>query len=115
MADSFDILGRIDLTTTRALTAAERVEHDRAKLREAAIEFESLFIKQMLDSMRNTRNKENRLVDGGMTEDIFEDMLYTEYSRTMARNGSIGLARIIEDQLSRRAEAALVSPSEAYK
>jgi flagellar protein FlgJ len=72
--------------------------NDRDKLREAATEFESLFVKQMLDSMRQTLHKEDNLLGGGMAENIFEDMLYTEYSRLMTKSGDFGIARAIVNQ-----------------
>lgn len=67
-------------------------------LREVAQEFESLFLKQMLDSMRSTLNEENRLVDTGMAGEYFEDMLYEEYSKIMAKRGTFGIAELIVDQ-----------------
>lgn len=69
------------------------------KLREVSLEFEALFVEQMLDSMRQTVHRENDILDGGMAEDIFEDMLYQEYSRIMAKTGSLGLADIVYDEL----------------
>lgn len=71
---------------------------DRERLEAAARDFESLFIKQMLDSMRNTLNSEDRIVKSGMAGDIFEDMLYDEYAVLMAKTGGFGLADMIVDQ-----------------
>jgi flagellar protein FlgJ len=68
------------------------------RLRAAAQEFESLFAKQMLDSMRDTLNKEDDLFNGGMGQDIFEDMLYEEYGRLIARTGGLGIADMIVKQ-----------------
>lgn len=68
------------------------------QLRAVATEFEALFAKQMLDSMRSTLNSENDMFHGGMAQDIFEDMLYEEYSRVMAKTGSLGIADIIYSQ-----------------
>lgn len=68
-------------------------------LYKACVDFESLFIKQMLDVMRKTVKKEG-LVDGGMSEEIFTDMLYDEYSKTMAQTSQFGLARMIYEQVS---------------
>ena len=70
----------------------------RQQLKAVAKEFESLFVKQMLDSMRATLNKEDNLLDGGMAENIFEDMLYEEYSRMIAATGSLGVAELIYSQ-----------------
>ena len=68
------------------------------QLREVAEDFEAIFVKQMLESMRGTLNPDNRLVDTGMAGDIFEDMLYDEYASIMAKTGGFGLADLIVDQ-----------------
>lgn len=73
----------------------------KAKLKEVAQEFESILVKQLLDEMRKTLHKENRLFEGGMGEEIFEDMLYTEYSRMFAKAGNFGVAEAIERQYER--------------
>ena len=39
------------------------------------------------------------LMDGGTAQNIFEDLLYDEYSKTMAKTGSFGLAKTLYDQL----------------
>ncbi len=70
-----------------------------SELYKACVDFESLFIKQMLDVMRKTVKKEG-LMDGGMSEEIFTDMLYDEYSKKMAETSQFGLARMIYEQVS---------------
>lgn len=72
---------------------------EQKKLWDVAVEFEAIFIKQMLDSMKKTVNK-TKLIDGGMTEEIFDDMLCEQRSVSMAKNGSMGLAKTIYNQLS---------------
>ncbi len=71
--------------------------HDE-QLQAVAEDFEAIFIKQMLESMRSTLNPENRLVDTGLAGDIYEDMLYDEYAQIMSRTGGLGLAEIIVNQ-----------------
>jgi flagellar protein FlgJ len=70
------------------------------QLKAVATEFEALFVKQMLDSMRDTLNDENDLISGGFAEEVFEDMLYDEYSRMIASTGSLGVAELITSQYS---------------
>jgi flagellar protein FlgJ len=70
-----------------------------SELYKACIDFESLFIKQMLDVMRKSVKKEG-LLDGGMSEEIFTDMLYSEYAGKMAETAQFGLASMIYDQVS---------------
>jgi flagellar protein FlgJ len=87
-------------TTERAAALGRRTGGaEEAKLREVAQDFEALFLKEMLDSMRSTLNEENRLVDTGMAGEYFEDMLYEEYSKIMAKRGTFGIAELIVDQL----------------
>jgi Rod binding domain-containing protein len=71
-------------------------------LYKACEDFESLFIKQMLDVMRKTVEK-NGLFDGGIAEDIYEDMLYDEYAKKMAQTAQFGLAETIYRQVSSKA------------
>ncbi len=69
------------------------------KLMEVCQQFESMFIKQVFNSMRSTLNKEDRLIDGGMGEEIFSDMLYDEYSQITSKTAQLGLAKQIYDQV----------------
>ena len=57
-------------------------------------EFESLFINQIFKSMRKTVQKSGWL-DGGLKQEIFEDMLYEEYSKAIAHSGGIGLGDMV--------------------
>jgi peptidoglycan hydrolase FlgJ len=69
-----------------------------------------LFAKQMLDSMRATLNNGHALLNGGMAEEIFQDMLYDEYARMMARTGSLGIADMIVRQYENAVEAGGIPP-----
>lgn len=73
---------------------------EQDQLREVARDFEAIFIKQMLDSMRSTLNPENRLIDTGMAGEFYEDMLYDEYAQMMSKTGGFGLADMIVKQHS---------------
>lgn len=85
-------------TAATATTPAIRGDEDRERLIQVSQEFESLFIKQMLDAMRSTRDTENDLFHGGFAEEVFDDMLYTEYAKKMAANGDFGIARLLQQQ-----------------
>jgi len=74
-------------------------EAETVKLKGACKDFEALFIKQMLDTMRKTVNKSD-LLDGGMAEDVFEDMLYDEYAQSMASTGDFGIADMMYSEMS---------------
>jgi len=79
----------------------KRAAVDRgSELYKACQDFESLFIKQMLDAMRKTVNKQDDMLNGGMSQDIFEGMLYDEYAKKMAQTAQFGLADMIYRQVS---------------
>ncbi|HSV93882.1 MAG TPA: rod-binding protein [Desulfobacterales bacterium] len=70
-----------------------------SELYKVCLDFEAIFIKQMLNVMRKTVEK-NGLLDGGMSEDIFEDMLYDEYAQKMAQTAQFGLAETMYLQIN---------------
>jgi flagellar protein FlgJ len=74
---------------------------DPALLR-ACTDFEAIFIKQMLNAMRKTIDKKNDLIQPDMANNIFEDMLYDEYSRKMAKTGHFGIADMLYNQFTQK-------------
>lgn len=74
---------------------------EEERLKEVCKDFQSIFVKQMLDAMRETVNKEGML-SGGHAEEIFEDMLYDEYAKDMSDNAELGLDEIMYEQLSQQ-------------
>lgn len=78
---------------------AKRTQDDK-KLKETCQEFEAMFIKQMLNSMKSTVNKSG-LIKESMGEKVFDDMLYDEYAMKMARESSFGISDMMYKQLSR--------------
>ena len=71
-----------------------------SELYKASVDFESLFIRQMLEVMRKTIHREDDMLGGGMTQDVFESMLYDEYAKKMAETAGFGLADTMYRQLS---------------
>lgn len=82
---SYDDMDYEDMTDDELMTVSQ--------------EFEALFIKEIFDSMRETLSGD-QLLDGGMQQEVFEDMLYDEYSLLAAESGGIGLAQMVYDSLS---------------
>lgn len=76
------------------------VEKKKKELMKACQDFESIFLNIMLQEMRNTVPKDE-LTEQSLGKDIFESMLYEKYADEMAKSNSIGLAKIIYDQLSK--------------
>jgi len=84
---------------TAGLARGQSQVDKSSKLYKVSQEFEAIFIKQMLNVMRKSVSKTG-LMDGGMAEEIFEDMLYDEYAQKMAESGSFGIADMIYRQLN---------------
>jgi len=91
-----------DRAVEHAGQAARRLEskivEKGSPLYKVCLEFEAIFIKQMLNSMRKTVEKSG-LLNGGLAEEFFEDMLYDEYAKKMAVTANLGLAAMIYSQL----------------
>ncbi len=100
--NSIDSLYSLNMQNSSSVKAESmknglRSRNDR-RLKEACSDFEAIFIKQMLDSMRKTVNKSG-LMDGGMAEEIFQDMLYDKYAEKMSKTGNFGIKDILYKQL----------------
>jgi flagellar protein FlgJ len=91
-------LPRIPVQGSGAAVGKGKIDKS-SKLYKVSQEFEAIFIKQMLNVMRKSVDKTG-LLDGGMAEEIFEDLLYDEYAKKMAESGGFGISEMIYRQLS---------------
>ena len=78
---------------------------DRAKIREAAENFESMFLSEMVKPMFEGLSSDG-MFKGGYAEDVFNSMLVQEYGKSLSASGGIGLADMIERQLLNLQEVA---------
>lgn len=85
----------------KAQTDPSKMDKTHKKLWETCVEAESLFVGKMIKEMKKTVPK-NEWLHGGQAEDIFEDMLYDEYSLKMSKNYNFGMAKLLYDEMSRR-------------
>lgn len=74
-----------------------------ARAREAAQQFETMFITQMLEQM-STGLKADSNFGGGPAEGIHRSMLNEEYAKQIARRGGIGVADAIYREMLRMQE-----------
>ncbi len=74
---------------------------DEEALKKATEEFESIFIKMMLDSADKTIDRKSNMFYGGNSEEIFRGMLNDERAKEMAKSGDFGLAKMMYEQLSK--------------
>jgi soluble lytic murein transglycosylase-like protein len=70
-----------------------------AKLAKAAMEFERMFAEMMVKEMRKSVGS-GGLIEKSTGEQIFTEMLDSEYTKMMVKNGNFGLAKTIIEQMS---------------
>lgn len=71
-----------------------------SKLYQACEDFQAVFIKQMLDTMRKTVDKSGSLLQDNEGGKVFEDMLYDEYSKQMSKTAGFDLADNLYKQMA---------------
>jgi len=71
------------------------------QLKDAAKQFEALFIYQMYSQMRQSVDK-GGLFEGGLATNIFQGMLDQEVSIKAAETSSLGLADLIYQQMKNK-------------
>ncbi len=78
----------------------EDLPQKKAELKKACQAMEAVFTEMMLKEMRKTVHK-TKLVDGGFAEEVFSDMLYTEYAQKMAENSDSGIGNMMYKSLEK--------------
>lgn len=99
----FDSSGRFESAVSDAIKGSKNnvMNREQKKLWDTCVEAESLFVGKMLKEMRKSVDK-GEWLHGGYAEEIFEDMLYDEYSLQVSKNSSLGMAKMLYNELSRR-------------
>jgi flagellar protein FlgJ len=88
-----------------AATGPAGAAHDpRAQLRAAAQQFEAVFLRQMIGSMRQAKLADDPL-DSAAT-DQFRDMADARLADSMSRQGVFGIAQMLIQQFEHRLGAA---------
>jgi Rod binding domain-containing protein len=85
--------------TVQQQGSASEGDREQQALRNACAELESLFIFHLLKEMRATVPQEG-LLHGGPGEEIFTSLMDGEMARAMAIQRGVGLARMLEAQLT---------------
>ncbi|MBI4753477.1 rod-binding protein [Candidatus Desantisbacteria bacterium] len=73
---------------------ARDLELRKERLQEASYNLEAIFVNMLLDEMRKSTGK-TEMFHGGYAEGMWEDMLYDEYARNMAKSNKFGIANTI--------------------
>lgn len=76
------------------------------KIDEAAVEFEAVFITEMMKPMFEGLEVDP-MFGGGKGEEVFRDFALVEYGKSMARSSTLGIADMVRDQLIRLQSAQM--------
>jgi len=71
-------------------------QHRAQRMHDAAREFESLFMSQLMKEFDRTVSYEDNILYSGHAEDMFRGLFNQEMGRVIASSGGIGLADMIE-------------------
>ncbi len=106
MSEMVPLPGTEALQLQPALQQARPLQRgvDPAETRESAVQFEAVFISQMLQHMF-AGIKTDPMFGGGQAEDIYRSMLVEQFGMEMARSGGIGLADSVSRELLTLQEA----------
>lgn len=85
---------------TKVLNTKSLNKDDEA-LKKVSEEFESIFVKMMLDSADKTIDRKKNMFYGGNSEEVFRSMLNSERSKDLAKFGNYGIAETLYKQLSK--------------
>lgn len=89
-----------DLAASKAQELGNRKSTSQQALQDAAEQFEALFLYQLMEQMRRTI-PETDLFGNRRAEKIFQSMLDQELTINSAQAQSVGLAKMIYEQMSR--------------
>ena len=79
---------------------AEATKNPNAALEEVAAQFESIFLQQMLKSMRDATTKSDLFDSSQM--DTYQSMADQQLAVQLSEQGGIGLARMMVEQMQTR-------------
>jgi len=106
---SFDtpVLDTPQISATARNTSSLRIKPgmNAEQARQAAEDFEAVFISQMLTPMFEGLGK-NDYFGGGPGEDIYRSMLIEQYGKSVARTGGLGLADSVQKEILKLQEVA---------
>lgn len=83
------------------------------QLHKAATQLEGVFLDMLFKAMRSTVPKTSIFGKESNSEDTFQSMLDEQRSQAMAKSGSFGIARVLEEQLRQSVLANAANESKA--
>lgn len=88
---------KVSQAQPNALTTQQQQALQR--LHSAATQLEGVFLDMLLSAMRDTVPKESVFGKQSMAEDTFSQMLDEQRAQSVAKSGSFGIAKVLEEQL----------------
>ncbi len=89
-------------STPETLNARPKAaDENLGKIEKLSRQFEALFLKEVISSMRKSV-PENGLLNGGNAEKIYRSMLDDQFAAQMAERGDSGIARAIYESMSEK-------------
>lgn len=82
----------------RLATEAAARSGESRRIREAAEQFESVFLAQMLSPMFETLGTDG-MFGGGSGERVYRSLLVEEYGKAIASSGGVGIADQVEQEM----------------
>lgn len=92
---------QINLNSTTQAPTCKQIDKADAKLKKTCQDFEAMMVSQMLGQMRQTVQKTD-LFGSGEKEQIFQGMLDSEIAKNVSQNGSMGIGKMLYEQLSKQ-------------
>ncbi|MEK7802443.1 MAG: rod-binding protein [Pseudomonadota bacterium] len=83
---------------------------DKLKAKQAAKDFEAVFITEMMKPMFESIEVDDTF-GGGKGEEVFRGLLTQEYGKMFSQKGGIGLAAHVQSELIKIQEHATIQPS----
>jgi len=90
-------LGATNQVQAQKLTPDQQKALDR--LHQAATQLEGVFLNMLFSEMRKTVPQDSMFGKNSQTEEVFQGMLDEQRADAMAKSGSFGIARVLENQL----------------
>ena len=70
-----------------------------SRLHDAATQLEGVFLQMVMSAMNDTVPKDSIFGQESASEQTWQSMLSDERAQAMAKNGGLGIGKILEDQL----------------
>ncbi len=87
---------KVNLTSNEnKIKELQKYKNEDFKKREVAQDFASLFTQMVLKELRKSLHEESNPLYGGLKEDVFKDMLFEEYSKSITKEGLKPLVDLI--------------------